>query len=105
MNIQDYIKHFNNTFNTNISENTDINNFPMLKMAYTHMTEYFNKISKDKKKITHKISIIEKELLSSFNDNQRELFEQYVETENISVTELCRQVFVFGYLLAYQELK
>lgn len=28
MNIQDYIKHFDNTFNTNISENTDINNFP-----------------------------------------------------------------------------
>ena len=105
MTVQDYFKHFDKTFNTDISNNIDIDKFPMLKLAYAYMAEIFNNLSEDKKIITHNLGKIEKELLSTFNDNQRELFEQYEEAENISVTEICRQMLVFGYSMAYQELK
>lgn len=59
MTIQDYFKHFDNTFDTNISNNIDINRLPMLKMAFENMSQYFYNISDDKKEITREIIEIE----------------------------------------------
>ena len=105
MTIQDYFKHFDNTFDTNISNNIDINRLPMLKMAFENMSQYFYNISDDKKEITREIIEIENQLLPTLNNEQRNLFNEYEENENISVTEICRQMLVFGYSIAYQELK
>ena len=105
MTIQDYFKHFNNTFDTNIANNIDINRLPMLKMAFENMSQYFYNISDDKKEITREIIEIENQLLPTLNNEQRNLFNEYEENENISVTEICRQMLVFGYSIAYQELK
>lgn len=105
MTIQDYFKHFDNTFDTNISNNIDINRLPMLKMAFENMSQYFYNISDDKKEITREIIKIENQLLPTLNNEQRNLFNEYEENENISVTEICRQMLVFGYSIAYQELK
>lgn len=105
MTIQDYFKHFDNTFDTNISNNIDINRLPMLKMAFENMSQYFYNISDDKKEITREIREIENQLLPTLNKEQRSLFNEYEENENISVTEICRQMLVFGYSIAYQELK
>ena len=105
MTIQNYFIHFDKSINTHISNKIDINNLPMLKMAFEHMGEYFYNISEDKKEITHKIIEIESQLLPTLNDKQKELFYEYEQNENISVTEICRQMLTFGYLIAYQELK
>ena len=77
----------------------------MLKMAFDRMGEFMYNPSKDKKEITHTILKIQDELKATFDENQRALFEEYEETENISVTELARQMITFGYSIAYQELK
>lgn len=105
MNIQDYIEHFDNTFNTNISENTDINNFPMLQMIFKNMAEYFYKTSQKQENFTVILSPLEKKLMDSLTEKQQEIFDKYLETETISKSELAKQMLVFGYLLAYQELK
>ena len=105
MTIQKYFKHFDNTFDTHISDKLDISELPMLKMAFENMSQYFYNISDDKKEITREIIEIENQLLPTLNNEQRNLFNEYEENENISVTEICRQMLVFGYSIAYQELK
>ena len=50
MTIQKYFKHFDNTFDTHISDKLDISELPMLKMAFENMSQYFYNISDDKKK-------------------------------------------------------
>lgn len=105
MTIQDYFKHFDNTFDTNISNNIDINRLPMLNMAFDRIGEYFYNISDDKREITHTILKIQDELRKTLNENQKALFEEYEETQNISITELARQMLTFGYSIAFQELQ
>ena len=105
MTIQKYFKHFDNTFDTHISDKLYISELPMLKMAFENMSQYFYNISDDKKEITREIREIENQLLPTLNKEQRSLFNEYEENENISVTEICRQMLVFGYSIAYQELK
>lgn len=105
MTIQKYFEHFDNTFDTHISDKIDIEKLPMLKMAFENMSQYFYNISDDKKEITREIIEIENQLLPTLNNEQRNLFNEYEENENISVTEICRQMLVFGYSIAYQELK
>ena len=105
MTLKDYFKHFDNTFNTNIADNIDINKLPMLNMAFNNMGEFMYNTSDDKREITHTLLKIQDKLNVTFNEKQRALFDEYEETENISATELARQMIVFGYSIAYQELK
>lgn len=105
MNIQDYIKHFNNTFNTNIPENLDMTKFPMLELTFKNLGEYFYKPSQDYNKITDVSLPLEQKLIQSMTKEQKVLFEDYLENETVSKSELARQILVFGYLVACQELK
>ena len=105
MTIQNYFEHFDKTFGTSISSNTDIDEFPMLKMAFDGLGEFVYNPSEDKKEITKTLLKIQKELTQTFNEEQKVLFEEYEETENMSVTELARQMIVFGYSVAYEQLK
>lgn len=77
----------------------------MLKMAFDRMSEFIYNPSNDQKIITHRLGDIEKKIMSSLGNEQRDMFDEYLEEENISITELARQMIVFGYLLGYQELK
>lgn len=105
MNIQDYIKHFNHTFNTNIPEDLDITKFPMLELTFNSLGEYFYKPSSDYNKITEVSSPIEKKLIDTMTDEQKSIYEDYLENEAVLKSEIVRQILVFGYLVAYQELK
>lgn len=105
MTIQDYFRHFDNTFDTNISDNIIIGKFPMLNIVFNNMGEHFFNESFDKKKINKSLLQIENKLIDTLNNSQRDLFEQYAEIENISATELAKQMLIFGYAVAYQELK
>ncbi len=105
MNIQDYVTHFNKTFNTDIPVNIDISKFPMLELSFRNLGEYFYKPSPDYNKITDVSISLENKLIQSMTKEQKKLFEEYLEKETISKSELARQILVFGYLVAYQELK
>ena len=105
MTIQDYFKHFDIIFNTDISNNMDINKYPMLNLAFSNLCEYFCSLSKENKKNTNNLSKISIEFENSLNETQKAKFEEYEEARTISVKELSNQMFIFGYSLAYQELK
>ena len=98
MDLKDYFKHFDNTFSTNIANNISINKFPMLNLA-------FNNLADEHKQTSKIIGNKETEFMEVLNEKQKELFEDYLEAQNISVSELAKQMLVFGYAIAYQELK
>ena len=45
------------------------------------------------------------EFMKVLDKDQKDLFEDYLEAQNISVSELSKQMLVFGYAIAFQELK
>ena len=105
MNLKDYFKHFDNTFNTNITNNISIDKFPMLNLAFNNLGEYFYNLTDEHKQTSKIIGNKETEFMEVLNEKQKELFEDYLEAQNISVSEIARQFMVFGYSIAYQELK
>lgn len=105
MDLKDYFKHFDNTFSTNIANNISINKFPMLNLAFNNLGEYFYNLTDEHKQTSKIIGNKETEFMEVLNEKQKELFEDYLEAQNISVSELAKQMLVFGYAIAYQELK
>ena len=105
MNLKDYFKHFDNTFNTNITNNISIDKFPMLNLAFNNLGEYFYNLTDEHKQTSKIIENKEIEFMKVLDKDQKDLFEDYLEAQNISVSELSKQMLVFGYAIAFQELK
>lgn len=103
MNDQEYIEHFNKIFGTNITDR--INNMPLLEKLFEYFEEDLYQPSDKYKKLRAKKRVIENKLESTFNKQQKKLFEKYWETENNAIQEEQQQLFMFGYLVAIQLMK
>ena len=105
MTINDYIEHFDAVWGTKISETIKDKKFPLLEYAYTELAEQIYALNNNTRQVCRKKNNVYDKLEKSFSDEQRDLVDRYfeLESEYWEATEM--QIFTFGYLLCYQELK
>ena len=105
MSVDDYIKLFDNSFGTNIYNEIQTKKFPMLNWCFEYMGEDLYIPSPKYKEIESKSSIISNKILETYSYEQEQLFSDYWELDNKIDEDINRQMLVFGYCLALQQLK
>ena len=90
-----YLKHFNEIFGTRVLE---LKNADLLKMFYEDFADYFYTPSEESHRINDEKIEILNELLDTFTDEQKRLFDKYMDLDNQMDAELEMQLFLFGYI-------
>lgn len=105
MSVVDYIKLFDDTFDTNIAEDMKNKEFTLLNFAFENMGEELFIPSEKHKEIRSKRSTISNQILKTYSYEEEKLFSDYWELEGEMDTDINKQMLIFGYCLAYQQLK
>lgn len=105
MTISNYILHFDATFGTNISEVIANKKFPMLEFALEELGEELYALNADNRQIgKDKLDVYQK-LEQTMNDEQKKLIDQYFDLEDDYYVDTEKQILVFGFCLAYEQLR
>ena len=96
---------FDDTFDTTISKEMKDKKIPMLEWLFKNMGEELFIPSKKHKEIRSKRAAISDQILSTYSYEQEKLFSDYWELENEIDEDINKQMLIFGYCLAYQQLK
>lgn len=105
MSIEKFVEQFDESFNTNIASEMKNRKFPMLEYVFNELAdEIYSLNSESRKNSKEKIKIYD-ELEETLTDKQRDLINKYFDADGefLDITE--RQIFVFGYLLCFEEMR
>lgn len=105
MNLEEYIQLFDKSFGTKIYGELIDNKFILLDKIFCDMGEEFYIPSEEHKKLRKKLSLLSDKLYDALNNEQQKLFDDYWEIESEMNSDINRQMLVFGFCLAFQELK
>lgn len=97
---EEYLKHFDNIFETNTFENIKFDNMKMLKKLYEYFGEELYTPSSKHKEIRRKYIEESEKLESTFSEEQQKQFEYCWELYNQMLEEIEEQLFIFGYIMA-----
>ena len=97
---KEYLKHFDNIFETNTFENIKFDNMKMLKKLYEYLAEDLYTPSYRYKELRRKYIEESEKLEETFSEEQQQQFEKCWELYNEMLGETEEQLFIFGYILA-----
>lgn len=81
------------------------NKFILLDKIFCDIGEEFYIPSEEHKKLRKELSLLSGKLYDALNNEQKKLFDDYWEIESEMNSDINRQMLVFGFCLAFQELK
>lgn len=105
MDLEEYIQLFDKSFGTKIYCEFIHNKFVLLDKIFYDMGEDFYIPSEEHKTLRKKLSLLSEKFDEVFNYEQQQIFDKYWEIESEMNSDLNRQMLVFGFCLAFQELK
>lgn len=105
MDLEEYIQLFDKSFGTKIYCEFIHNKFVLLDKIFYDMGEDFYIPSEEHKTLRKKLSLLSDKFDEVFNYEQQQIFDKYLEIESEMNSDLNRQMLVFGFCLAFQELK
>lgn len=105
MGIGDYIMHFDKTFGTNITETTAGKRFPLLEVAFEDLGERVYALNANSRNINKKKVKTYEKMEATFTDEQRALIDEYFEEDAKYWEDEEMQMMIFGFCLAYEQLK
>jgi len=97
---EEYLKHFDNIFETTTFENIKFDNMKMLKKLYEYLAEDLYTPSYRYKELRRKYIEESEKLEETFSEEQQQQFEKCWELYNEMLGETEEQLFIFGYILA-----
>lgn len=96
---ENILKHFDNVFSTRVTNHIKLN-IPLLKILFKKFEEdlyvsssKYNELRKQQIKLSN-------ELCSTFNQSQRDTFEEYCQLTNQLGSMEDEQLFLFGFIMA-----
>ncbi len=96
---KDYIKHFDEIFETNLIDKISLKNFETLKLIFDTFGEDLYKPTPKYENIRNDYIEISSKLESTFTDEQKELHKQIYNLNGLMTEELELHLFIFGYIL------
>lgn len=104
MSIENFIRQFDKEFNTDLASKMEKNKYPMLEYVFNELGDVIYSLNDESRKNSKEKIKIYDELEETLTDKQRELINKYFDADGefLDITE--RQIFIFGYLLCFQEL-
>ena len=100
---QDYLKRFDEIFETKTNKNIRLN-MPILEVIFKNFGETLYTPSRRHEELRHKKIELSNELQKTFTAEQKTIFNKYNEIENQISSDVEEQLFMFGYILG-NELK
>lgn len=98
----EYLKLFDEIFNTDTIKKVNSINMPMLHTIFINIIEELYRTN-----ITYRKKLIQSnkmydELCHTLNEKQQELLKEYIEFKNMITSIIDEQLFMFGYLTSTQ---
>lgn len=100
--ILELVKEFDVTFDTSVAGKINIETTSMIKNLFLEYIETIYSPSNEYKKIGKVAKRKREKFEETLTAEQKELLEDYFETENQKVGEIIEQSFVYGFCLANQ---
>lgn len=98
-NAEEILKNFDKIIGTNNAKKIDTSKFPLLLKIFEQFEEdLFVELQEYKEVKQERQNIVDK-INKSFNDEQKQLFEQYWDIESKMQSEIEKEIFLFGYLI------
>ena len=94
----EYLKHFDNIFNTNTRNN--IRQMPLFDVFYERFADDFYIQRKEIQDLITKRRITSDKLEETFTEEQQKLFEEYWDLDSQIAEDLRKQLFLFGFITA-----
>ena len=98
-NEKEIIENFDKIIGTNKSQKIDTSKFPLLLKIFEQFEEDLFVESQEYKEVKQERQNIVDKINKSFNDEQKQLFEQYWDIESKMQSEIEKEIFLFGYLI------
>ena len=105
MNIEDYIRHFDKIFNTDISSSATNRQFPMLELAFDELAEQLYSLNSHNRNISKNKLSTYMQLEQTLSDEQKKLLDKYFEFETDFMEDTQMQMLTFGFCLCYEQLR
>ena len=98
-NEEELLKNFDNIVGTNKIKRIDRKKFPLILKLYECFKEDMFVETQEYKELKQERQNIENRINSNFSNEQKQLFEEYWDTQNKMQSEIEKQIFLFGYLI------
>ena len=98
-NADEILKNFDKIIGTNNAKKIDTSKFPLLLKIFEQFEEDLFVESQEYKEVKQERQNIVDKINKSFNDEQKQLFEQYWDIESKMHSEIEKEIFLFGYLI------
>lgn len=105
MELNEYIKHFDSIFHTNIIDTIKTNKFPMIELAFQTLGEYIYARNKHSNTASEQLKIISKEFQELNNEKAIELLNKYDELACEIDFNTKKQLLTFGFCICLEQLK
>lgn len=96
---EDYLKHFDEIFGTNLIGKIDLKNFETLQLIFNTFGEDLYKPTPKYENIRNEYMEVSNKLESTFTEEQKELYKQVYKLDGLMTEELEQHLFMFGYIL------
>lgn len=105
MELDDYIKHFDNVFGTNLIDTVKNKKFPMIEMAFQNLGEFIYAKNKANRNKSEKMKVILKEIESINDSRVADIFNKYDEIACEIDYDTKKQLLIFGFCICLEQLK
>lgn len=105
MELDDYIRHFDTVFSTNLIDTVKNKKFPMIEMAFQTLEDYIYARNKNSRNKSEKMKVILKDIEAISDDRVSKIFDKY---DKICVEidfDTKKQLLIFGFCICLEQLK
>lgn len=100
MDKKDYLEHFDKIFKTDTLNHINLDNMVLLKGIYRILGDYLCKNNKDYNSIRVKSSKLYDRLQNILTEEQKSIFNEFIDLNNEEMSSIQEQLFIFGYIMA-----
>ena len=105
MSINDYIKKFDENFNTSLSKSIADNTHPMLEFSFNNLGEKLYATNDASREISKQKAVVAEQLDATLNDEQKTLLDKYFDLDAELLDDVHKQLLIFGFCLCYEQLR
>ncbi len=105
MDLDGYIQHFDNVFDTNLLDTVKNKKFPMIEMAFQNLGEFIYAKNKANRNKSEKMKVILKEIESINDSRVADIFNKYDEIACEIDYDTKKQLLIFGFCICLEQLK
>ena len=102
MEIKEYIRHFDEVFDTKILEAMTLKKYPMIDFAFNNLGENLYSQSVESKNISKKKKVISEQIEELNSMKQKQLLDEYEDLDSQLREDIDKQMLIFGFCLCYQ---